>query len=461
MKNSHFPLGKGRISRNAGSLDRPFPSLVAYTTLAPCFFTLFRRFSTIEQQKNLVYFMVASKTRPSFTISAPRWATALAGLILGIAAGQPLAAQDAPTTKKYEELTVDATLKGQTEAIRAILRQKTFQNDQQRLLFDNYFTDYFFARWSVQQDVALLTGHSYRPELRIFLRTTKSGEVYHRLNTLTLEVMKKLVAGNFHPAVRVNAVMTIGELNVDDETFVPLPDALKELVSAAENTKYSYAIRVAAMIGVVRHVGANGLDEESRKSLTAAMLRLAAAEWPTDSAAVGQQWLLARTLETLGLLHSVGEKNAAFNVIFKAAGDAKLPLFVRTAAVDALGQLEYSGTSGVNVVETTAALGEFALAACDDELRRLEKGADSELRRRMIPPLNAVLFALTGDGVVNRMGIGPLAQEAKLQTFLAELRKTVADVRDQLDDAQNKDQDMEPQVKSLRESIDTWLKKKP
>jgi hypothetical protein len=408
--------------------------------------------------------MVSLKTRLHFSISASCcvtvW-TVLAGLAFGITAGQPLAAQDAAPAKKYDELQVDKTLNRKTDEIRTILRRKNFENDQQKLLFDSYFTDYFFARWSAPDDVTSLTGKSDRPELRVFFRATEGGDVYNRLNTLTLEMMKKLAAGNFHPAVRVNAVMTIGELNVDDKTGTPLPGALKELTAAAENAKYPYAVRAAAMIGVVRHASETGLDDESRKALTASMLRLAASESPTDTPSVGQAWLFARTLETLGLLGSVGDQNAVFQAIFKAVGDAKLPLFVRTAAVEALGQLEYAGTSGVNGTETTAALGEFVLAVCGDELRRLEKGDDAELRRRMIPPLNAVLFALTGDGVPNRKGIGPVAQEAKQRAFLAELQTTVADARDQFDDKQNESKDMAPQVKNLHDGIEAWRKKKP
>ena len=68
------------------------------------------------------------------------------------------------------------------------------------------------GRW--QKDVTNLPKE--RKDFRNNHLRNRSGtapDVHDHLNELVLDFMKKLVAGDFHPAVRVNAMLMIGELN--------------------------------------------------------------------------------------------------------------------------------------------------------------------------------------------------------------------------------------------------------
>ena len=71
----------------------------------------------------------------------------------------------------------------------------------------------------------------FPPELRGHFGTAK-GEVYHHLNDLVLEFMQSSSPGKYHPAVRFNAMLAIGELaGADRPGAPPLPEALKVLVA--------------------------------------------------------------------------------------------------------------------------------------------------------------------------------------------------------------------------------------
>ena len=86
--------------------------------------------------------------------------------------------------------------------------------------------------------------------------------------------MQKLAAGNYHPAVRVNAMLMIGDLNRVEQPPTPLPEALTVMIAAVQSDQLSDAVRATAMVGIKRHVAAGISEEDARKTLTAAMLKI-------------------------------------------------------------------------------------------------------------------------------------------------------------------------------------------
>jgi hypothetical protein len=277
--------------------------------------------------------------------------------------------------------------------------------------------------------------------------------------------MKTLVAGDFHPAVKVNAMLMIGELNRVEQTghdaAVPLPEALTALIAAAGKANLPDGLRVAAMIGILRHADAGIKDDDTRKSLTTVMLRLVAADLPAGSAPTGRAWLVVQAAETLGKLGSVGDGNAVFQALLKRVGDSKLPFLVRSAAANSLGQLDYSSATGINPVETAATVGQFALDACVEELRLAKESKKPVSRRRMLQRLNAALMVLGEEDDKDRKGITPLAKEPAQQAFLAGLQKPVKAARDVLDYKREEAADMKPHLVELQKKLDASLQKKP
>ena len=197
--------------------------------------------------------------------------------------------------------------------------------------------------------------------------------MYRRLNELVLDVMGKMAQGNYSPAARFNAMLAIGELTEEPEShkLQPLPDALKVLVAAVKNNDLPDNVRVAAMIGVLRHAEL-GVNDEDRKPvgdlLLAAVGGNVALKDPQKDSQV-RDWFVGLAVTGLGYLGTVGDNQAAFQAIVKTIADTDRSLCTRALAVEALGQIDYSEVSGIDAANTAAVVAQFAKDACNEELK--------------------------------------------------------------------------------------------
>ena len=162
----------------------------------------------------------------------------------------------------------------------------------------------------------------------------------------------------------------------------------------------------------------------------------------------------------LGLLGSVGASNAVFDAMLKAVSETKLPFCTRRIAAESLGQLNYSGAAGIDPTEAAAALGQFAIQVCEEELRSAKDSGNPVSRRRVKQRLDAVMTALGGTGEGGRKGIISLAQEPQ-RPLIDELQKDLKDISDLLDDKRHERENMKPRVEELRKKLEAWLQKKP
>jgi hypothetical protein len=361
--------------------------------------------------------------------------------------------------QKYDELPVDVGLKKNTSSVNQMLSQGRFGSGEEQI-FDQFYQEFILPEWTQPKELANLP--KLRKDLGNQLRKQHAGApltVHDHLNSLLLEFMQKLAAGNYHPAVRVNAMLMIGELNRVEQPPTPLPEALAVMIAAVQSSKLSDAVRATAMVGIKRHVVVGISDEEARKTLTAALLKVVA-DMPSGSIRGGREWIFRQAIDILGRLGSVGESNAVFTLLAKTLSDDKLPLKTRTVAAESLGLLNYSGASGINPADVAATLGQLAGDVCTDELQRAKKSGDPISRPRMMERLSAVLLALAGGEDGGRKGIISLASEPNQQASLGELRKSIESMTDQLSDKKHEDDKLEGPVEELRTKLEAWLKKK-
>ena len=386
----------------------------------------------------------------------------------------PKASQPAPPTEqKYDEDTVNDSPASKKNGIRVqqILSAGKFNVEAgDQPVFDSFYSEYLLPRWSVVKNAAKLP--DFRRELHNNLQKAKSGQVHDRLNTLILEYMNKLAVGNYHPVAQLNAMLMIGDLNVEEvppgAAAKPLPAMLDVMLADVQKAKVSNAVRAAAMIGILRHVAAGISDEEAKRPLSAVMLKLVADVDPPAEAAtadVGREWIGAQAVETLAYLGSVGQNNAVFNAMLKTVADNKLSISTRSIAARSLGRLNYSGATGINTAEAVTALGQFLLDACNDVSRRAAATSKTALLRSWIRlPLGDVLTALTGtDDGTGKGGIKSLLRDDTQRASLDKLQKPIETLANFLDDPRrDKDKDDSlPQVDELRKALEAWLKDRP
>jgi hypothetical protein len=369
----------------------------------------------------------------------------LLALLIGTA---PLAAQPAAAP-----LPVNMNLKRNTAKVNQMLSEGKFDAGGQQM-FDDFYQQYLLPQWT--HDPNNLP--KFRHDLANQLRKKNAGApttVHDHLNALLMDFMQKLAAGNYHPATRANAMLMIGELNRVEQPPAPLPEALASMIAAVQSRQLLDGVRAAAMVGIKRHVSVGLADDDARKAVTAAMLHVAAEPLPRGTARDGREWILRQALDVLGRLGSVGDGNAVFTALLKTLGDGKLPMRARTAAADALGRLNYAGTSGINPADVAAVVCQFAIDVCADELRQVKSSGDPVSPQRMMERLSAALAVLAGGEDDSRKGISALG-DANQQAAIGELRKTIEGMTDRLG-GKAIDSDA---VEELRTKLEAWLKKK-
>ncbi len=357
--------------------------------------------------------------------------------------------------KPYRRLAVDQQQKKARLQITRILLAGKFAAGQQAL-FDKYYRSYALARWSLPENRAALP--VFRKDLRNNLRSCGTGgrpaAVHDHLSALALKYLSGLARGNFHPAVRVNAVLMIGELNVVEASRpsdlpTVLPEALPVLLRTVADPQQLDAVKVAALVGIAHHARLGGITSaEDRAAVTRAMLALAGAKGAAGRSAAGHAWMRAQAVEVLGKLKSVGAAGEVPGALAGIVAEKGLPFSTRCAAAEALGQLNYRASSGLNASQLAAALGQLAEEVCAAEAE-----AETISRRRLKTRLSAASVGLTG--------IATLATGPPRQAFVGALEKPLSTMLDIIADKRLDDQQMMERVNQEAAKLRTALTKRP
>lgn len=162
-----------------------------------------------------------------------------------------------------------------------------------------------------------------------------------------LTFMQALAAnGAEDPAVRVNALLLVGELQGQDRK--PWPPAAPVLAAAAVDAELPKAVRVAAIVGLSRHVEAARGQAEAQQRLgpiVMPVIKAILADAQGADQPVETEWLAARCLSMLPALGLLPPEAAA--EVVRILGDGACSVNVRVRAASALG-LSAGGDSKVD-----------------------------------------------------------------------------------------------------------------
>ena len=323
-----------------------------------------------------------------------------------------------------------------------------------RKVFDDYYDKYALARWTIDKPHELA---NFRKELSTDLKTAavRDANVHRELGSKILAYMGKLVQGNFHPAVRVNAMLMIGELNAteDKKSPAPLPAALTDsLLPAVSDARQLDAVKVAALIGIVRHAKLGIVAAADRDAVREKMRALAAAKTPPDSAADGRAWMRALAAETLGAIGQTGNAGDVVKALAVMVDDSGLSLATRCIAAEALSKLDYSDPRGLDASIVAGPLGHLAVDVCAAEAKEIS-------RRRLKARLNAVSLAVSGDPAdAKRTGVAVLPAGANPQ-LMAGLKKSVQAMTALVDDEKLDDLGLSDGIKREAAALEALVPK--
>jgi hypothetical protein len=281
-----------------------------------------------------------------------------------------------------------------------------------------------------------------------------------------LDYMSKLAKGNYHPVVRYNAMLMIGDLNSVDGMLstqdIPWNDAMPVLLEALGDAKQILPVKVAALVGIIRHVTAAQSNTQIQlfnpSQISSTLLKVLSGPDASDPSDDGQVWLRRRAIDILGLMGNLGPNNQVPKLLLGYAGDSKLPLRLRLSAADALGKLKYAGASGLNPVEIAKSLAQLMIDVCDVELNTKGTPAVDRQRRlkaRMAPEMDAL------------RAISPLASGGQktaldnLQGVFNDLLKTLdKDVsKAGEDDLQKYNDELKKALEDCQAKLKSWLAK--
>ena len=322
----------------------------------------------------------------------------------GAALAQPAGAK--PAAPGYEELDVYAKMVGDSREaksmrssvqrdVRSILRGTTSLSEKQRL-FDAWFNVYYFPLMTKVANVDKVD-QMRRDLFEDSIQAARSAEAHdHLVITLTFPMMKSLAEGNYHPAVRYNAMLTIADLNAREARTVgnrtppePLPQALTYMLAALPREGLSDALRVAALYGIRRHVeldrkfpGYQPIPGNLKQQIMTAMEKIASADQPpagSDRSPDGHAWIRRMAIETLAALGYVGDGNKYVTLLDQVVADEGAAASLRCTAARSLGRFNYAGATGIDPMALAADLGNLAADACQTEVERMD--VEREIRK--------------------------------------------------------------------------------
>lgn len=248
---------------------------------------------------------------------------------------------------------------------------------------NDFFTYYYSAMTSSAPDQLALLSKTRKDLFQLFLNVPNGAPApREHVMGLTIKAMKAIAKGNYHPAVRYNATLILGQLDKTPPKMganaappVPLSTATAALVelldaAAADPAAVAPPVVVGALVGLERHTRL-GADPALADQITKAALAAAAnEEAPEGVSASVHSWTRALAGRVLANQFAKGLTPAAHESLVKLVLDKKLILDDRCLVVEAIKTPMYKGAQGVKIDEMVAAVGDLAKDVLADETKK-------------------------------------------------------------------------------------------
>lgn len=274
---------------------------------------------------------------------------------------------------QYLEPKPDQSLASKSIAVQNILKSGSLSPAQQQQV-DDYYKKYALLRWTNKSEGEKLARH--RQEFLREMEVAQGAARQHVLK-LALDTLTAMATNDkFRPAARYNAMLAIGEMNEVDVRGTtgkdtPYPAGLQRLLQAYKSQAMPDYVRVAAMVGIVRHAYL-GIDPNLWQTQVFPLLKTTA---ETVDAPAGQDpavhaWVRELAVRGLAAPGQPGAQNEVLDTLValvEATDDNARE--VRYAAARGLGRLDYSSVQNVSADQLVDAMG---LAAIDILKKELE-----------------------------------------------------------------------------------------
>ena len=286
---------------------------------------------------------------------------------------QPAHGQNYNALKPNEQ---DGALRGKAATI---LRNPGAPSADDLQTLTKFFT-WYYQSMTGKSPAQLATLGKFRQDLFRILNVPNGSPVAREHVTgITIKAMTAFAKGNFHPAVRYNAALVLGQLDKEPTGAganapapVPLPASTASLVDLLEGGQKNPAaipssVTVGALVALERQTRL-GIDPQYADRISKAALAVAtAAERPEDISAPVFDWMRSLAARVLANQFAKGVTPPVHTALVKLISDKKMGLDDRCAVAETITPGMYQEAQGVNIDEAAAALGGLARAVLAKE----------------------------------------------------------------------------------------------
>ena len=247
---------------------------------------------------------------------------------------------------------------------------------------DDYFAKNYLPMMTSYQAEDLADLAKKREKLfKTYIGGASSASTQQHLIELAFKFARFAVRGNFHPAVRYNAALMLGDLDQQLATAttppVPLPAATTELLELIEQEKFNdipvpESVKLGALIGLERHAR-YGIDPQLKDRLTKAMLTVLAAQAaPEDVDQNVHDWTRTLAAEVLANQYAKEPTQPIQDALTALIGDKDLGLDDRCTAAALMKKITYPA-GGVQGEATVLALGQLSVDVVNEAAKLARK----------------------------------------------------------------------------------------
>lgn len=303
---------------------------------------------------------------------------------------------DVALAQRYNEKRATLTEKearALTRNLTTIMRGNSLAEADKEML-NKYFKGYYFPSMTRQDPKSLGELAEFREDLfKLYINQAKSKVVRDYLITLTGKEMGIIALGNYHPAVRYNAVLLIGMLDeepADRGGKPPVPwkkgtNVLLILLekdslgSGDQQVLIPMSAKVGALVGLQRHARF-GIDPAMNDRVTLAAMKLIDQQEPAEGVSKDvNAWVRCLAARVLVTQFEKSANQTVLDAVTSLIGDPEMQLDDRCYAAALLGELELEGVANLEVQPTTVALASLAKSVMQSEAKLAKKFRKKEL----------------------------------------------------------------------------------
>ncbi|PQO41705.1 hypothetical protein [Blastopirellula marina] len=273
------------------------------------------------------------------------------------------------------------------------LRSKPM-DEQGRQLIRKFFRDAYLKSWTKRSNWQH-AGANRQEFLRLYYGSLNSQpNARQMLNEIVLEYMREYIKPAYHPVLRYNAALLIGDLrskemdSISQTPEVPYPESLPVLLEAIADEKQSDAVKVAAWVGLLEQSELYGVNLGSMpndlktKIITLVINTLQQNEVPEGHSEDAHLWIRKRAIDVASTIGNAGKNGALAAALDSIILNPNLPIDMRCSAIAAKGNLAFDNETAnqMDVVRQSTDIGKIALEAVaadvtwfDESLKEYQK----------------------------------------------------------------------------------------